>query len=84
MIIKYYTSFENTFVSFLNKCAPMTKGITWASTPIFMSKTIRNLSVASKSMPIVNNYCSRLYKREQENYFYDLDNNFVKHSKNFW
>ena len=84
MIIKYYNSFENTFVSFLNKCAPMTKEITWASIPIFMSKTIRNLSVAFKSMPIVNNYCSRLYKREQENYFSDLDNNFVKHSKNFW
>ena len=98
--IKDYETFENIFLTVLNKYAPCKKKVVRANNKPYMTKTLRKAimrrsALESKyykhSTPENNkayrkqkNFCSKLYKKERRKYYSSLDIKKNTDNKKFW
>ena len=97
---KDYSSFENIFLSVLNKHAPYKKKLVRANQKPYLTKQLRKAIMNRSSLEHKfykcqtienhqaykkqNNYCNRLYKRERRKYYSNLDLKTITDNKKFW
>ena len=95
-----YKEFENTFLSVLDKHAPVKKKIVRANQKSYMTKSLRKAfmrrsalqnkyfksgsTVDHNAFKSQRNYCSRLYKKERKKYFNNLNLQDLSDNKKFW
>ena len=95
-----YESFEDTFLSTLNKYAPIKKKILRANHKPYVTKAMRKAIMKRselvtkyrknptdenlKAWKKQKNYCSNLYKRERKDYYDSLDMKNLTDNRKFW
>ena len=98
--MRNYDSFDNTYLSILNKHAPIKQKTLRANEAPFMTKTLRkammkrtqlatkfkksNLDADYTNLKKHRNFVNRLYKRERKSYFRNLKKNDLEDNKKFW
>ena len=95
-----YNSFESTFMTLLNKHAPMKEKYVRANNAPFMNKILSKATMNRsrlRNMYLENpnsynkrnynkhrNYCVNLFRKEKKKYFNNLDLKFLTDNKKFW
>ena len=98
--LRNYDSFDNTYLSILNKHAPIKQKTLRANEAPYMTKTLRkammkrtqlatkfkksNLDADYTNLKKHRNFVNRLYKRERKSYFRNLKKNDLEDNKKFW
>ena len=97
---KSYSNFEDIFLNCLNRHVPLKKRVIRANEVPYMTKVLRkaiatrsrlenryyrNKTANSKTAyKKQKNYVSRLYKKDREKYYTNLDNKHITDNKRFW
>ena len=95
-----YLQFETTFMTMLEKHAPLKKKIVRANNVPYMSKTLRKAIMKRSALENKyyknnnhknqnlykkqNNYCSRLYKKEKRKLYSNLNHSNITDNNKFW